>query len=157
MPPFASRLAAILTLFAAALPAHADYLYSLQTSDTFAGGLGNFQLTVPDLITTDTVFQLSDFDSITPLAGTTSISFDFGGFDTTIWYDGTGQGIFWAGNPAFSGPGTYCSGVGNCDTAAGIMTVREVGRVPEPGALALVGAALGAAGWTARRRQAARR
>lgn len=152
----ASRLtvSAVLGL-AATAPVHAAYVYILDTNPSFGGtGLGDFQLTVDNLITTNTVFALSDFDVITPLAGTTSVTFAFSGSDQAqIGFDPTGTGIFWSEPGTFSGPGTYCSGFGNCSVAVATMTIREVTRVPEPGVLPLGAAALAAAGFAGLRRR----
>lgn len=153
----ASRLAASAVLgLAATGPGHAAYVYILETNPSFGGtGLGDFQLTVDDLITTDTSFALGDFDVITPLAGTTSVSFGFSGSDdASVFYDPLGIGIFWSAAGTFSGPGTYCSGFNNnCGVAVATMTIREVNRVPEPGALSLGAAALTAAGLAGMRRR----
>jgi len=153
----AARITAATVLgLAATAPAQAAYVYILDTGPSFAGtGLGDFQLTVDNLITTDSVFALGDFDVITPLAGTTSVSFDFSGPDNvTVFFDPVGTGLFWAAAGTFSGPGTYCAGFdNNCSIAVATMTIREVNQVPEPGALTLGAAALAAAGFAGMRRR----
>jgi hypothetical protein len=137
-------------------PTLASYVYSLDVQNTT---VGDFTLTVPNLITTNTSFQFSDFDVINPYVG--SIRVDFADLLGTsypndpyphVWYafpDDSLNGFYWV--TPFTSVGIYCAGVIGCDNTQAIMTIREAGDVPEPATLALIG--LGLAGLAASRRR----
>ncbi len=148
---FARTCAAASLAAAAALPAQASFIYTLDVVPGAFGGHGDFTLTVDHLITTNTVFQLSDFDAIDPLPGTTTVTFEFALInpnDAQIIFQGPGQGLFWDYVGALQSVGTYCPGFQNtCVGKAAVLTITETtAAVPEPAPLALLGiAALAAA------------
>lgn len=154
----AQTCAAASLIAAAALPAQAAFIYTLDVFPGFLTGHGDFTLTVDHLITTNTTFQLSDFDFIDPLVGTTTVTFDFALVspnDVQVIFQGPGQGLFWTYAGALMSPGTYCVGLSNnCTSKAAVLTITETTSVPEPAPLALLGAAIAAA-TLLRRRQSA--
>ena len=140
----------------AVLPAQAAYVYQLDVQPGSLGGHGDFTLTVNDLLLANTSFALTDFDAIDAPPGTVSVDFEvLAPNDMQFVFNGPGVGVFFAYAGALQAPGTYCSGFSNpvgCAGRAAVMTITEVGAVPEPGSLALLGAAAVAAA-VARRRQ----
>lgn len=96
----------------------AGYVYNLDARGSSFGGPGDFQLTVNRLITTDPLFQLSDFDFIDPLVGTTGVLVGFTAFDVSIDDAGPGSGLFWTAAKTFPGPVTCCSGFVDCSQSA---------------------------------------
>lgn len=139
---------------ATASSAHASFRYTLNSID--ADGLPDFVLTVPALISTDTNFLLSDFDSIVLPAGVTVLSVDVLSSlvsPTVNFKLASGSfGFFWTTANAFVGPGQYCAGFFDCNNTDAIMTITETGTVPEPGSIALLGLGLASlVAWRKRR------
>jgi len=127
-------LVAVLGL-ATGAPAQSAIIYTFDVTDFDVG----FVLTLPELLTDTTTFDLSDFDSITPFPQTLSVTISDPLVTPLVYFDGTVGYIFFT---PFTEPGTYCGGTVGCDRTAAIMTITESSTVPEPDTLALLGLGL---------------
>jgi hypothetical protein len=149
------------TLLSASLAAHADLLYSVQTSNLEGNEVIDFSFTEPGLLTTTTIISAADLDvAVEPSATCSESSFTIGNPDSSVvslTNTLSGSGAFCTGGTAtVAGPVDHDGVYSNGALVPTILTITGspaiVAATPEPSTLALFGTGIiGLAGMARRK------